>query len=103
MQDMGRPKEHGAQTRTALLSAAAELVQQEGRAGVSLRRLADQVGTTTRAVYSLFGDKEGLLRELSVEVAETMRRHHEQIPERDDPVAEIVELALAYRAAALEE
>jgi AcrR family transcriptional regulator len=99
---MGRPKEHGERTRTALLAAAAELLHREGRAAVSVRRVADEVGTTTRAVYSLFGDKEGLLRTLSTDVAETMRRHHEDIPERDDPVAEIVDLALGFRAAALE-
>lgn len=69
---------------------------------MSVRRVADEVGTSTRAVYSVFGDKEGLLRALSVDVAETMRRYHEQIPERADPVAEIVELAFAYRQAALD-
>jgi AcrR family transcriptional regulator len=85
-----------------LLAAAAELLSREGRPAVSVRRVADEVGTTTRAVYSLFGDKEGLLRALSADVAETMRRRHEEVPERDDPVAEIVDLAFGYRAAALE-
>ncbi|WP_433293492.1 TetR/AcrR family transcriptional regulator [Actinoplanes sp. CA-030573] len=99
---MGRPKEHGAQTRAALLSAAAEILHAEGAAAVSVRRVAAAVGTTTRAVYSLFDDKDGLLRALSVDVAETMRRHHEAVPSQADPIAEIVELALAYRAAALE-
>jgi AcrR family transcriptional regulator len=99
---MGRPKEHGAQTRAALLTAAAELLHAEGAGAVSVRRVAAAVGTSTRAVYSLFDDKDGLLRALSIEVAETMRRHHEAVPASDDPIAEIVELALAYRAAALE-
>jgi AcrR family transcriptional regulator len=88
--------------RAALLASAGELLHNEGRSAVSVRRVAEAVGTTTRAVYSVFGDKEGLLRALSEDVAETMRRHHEDIPERDDPVAEIVELAFGYRAAALE-
>jgi len=99
---MGRPKEHGAQTRAALLTAAAELLHAEGAEAVSVRRVAAAVGTSTRAVYSLFEDKDGLLRALSEDVAETMRRHHEAIPERADPLAEIVDLAFAYRAAALE-
>ena len=99
---MGRPRQHGPQTRAALLAAAAELLHTEGRAAVSVRRVAEAVGTSTRAVYTVFGDKDGLLRALSEDIAETMRAHHEDIPERDDPVAEIIELALGYRAAALE-
>lgn len=99
---MGRPKEHGAETRDALLNAAGALLHAEGPAAVTVRRVADEVGTTTRAVYSLFGDKNGLMKALYYEAAETMRRHHEAVPEKDDPVAEIPELALAYRAAALE-
>ena len=99
---MGRPKEHGAQTRAALLAAAAEILHAEGADAVSVRRVAAAVGTSTRAVYSLFDDKDGLLRALSVDVAETMRRHHESVPSRADPIAEILDLALAYRAAARE-
>lgn len=101
LSSMGRPREHGERTREALLAAAAELVHAEGPAAVSVRRVAEAAGTTTRAVYSLFGDKDGLLRALYREVAETMRRHHEEVAERDDPVAEIPDLALGYRAAGL--
>jgi AcrR family transcriptional regulator len=99
---MGRPKEHGTETREALLGAAGEVLHREGPAAVTVRRLADEVGTTTRAVYSLFGDKSGLMKALHREAAETMRRHHEDVPELADPRAEIIELAMAYRAAALE-
>ncbi|GAA3452700.1 TetR/AcrR family transcriptional regulator [Dactylosporangium matsuzakiense] len=99
---MGRPREHGADTRAALLAAAGEIVHAEGAAAVSVRRVADAVGTTTRAVYSLFGDKDGLLRALSLDVAETMRRHHAAVPQLADPLAELPLLIAGFRAAALE-
>jgi len=100
---MGRPREHGAETRAALLKTAAALVTSEGVDAVTVRRVATESGTTTRAVYSLFGDKEGLLRALFREITDSMRRHHFAVPVRSDPVAEIAELALAYRAAAREQ
>jgi AcrR family transcriptional regulator len=99
---MGRPAEHGEETRDRLLEAAARLLQEEGADAVSVRRVAQEAGTTTRAVYSLFGDKEGLLRRLYHDAAETMRRQHEDVPESDDPLQEITALALGYRRAALE-
>ena len=99
---MGRPREHGPGTRAALLNTAADLLASQGVDAVTVRRVAAETGTTTRAVYSLFGDKDGLLRALFREVTETMRRHHLAVPARDDPVAEIAELAAAYRAAARE-
>src|SRR5215468_1570122 len=99
---MGRPREHGAETRAVLLKTAAALVTSQGVDAVTVRRVAAESGTSTRAVYSLFGDKEGLLRALFNDITESMRRHHFAVPVRDDPVAEIVELAFAYRAAARE-
>lgn len=99
---MGRPAEHDERTRERLLAAAARLLSEEGADAVSVRRVAHEAGTTTRAVYSLFGDKEGLLRRLYHDAAETMRRHHEEVPESDDPLTEITALALGYRRAALE-
>src|SRR6266542_1443909 len=59
--NVGRPKEHGAKTAAALLEVAERTVQQDGLEALSVRRVAGDVGTTTRAVYSLFGSKEGLV------------------------------------------
>jgi AcrR family transcriptional regulator len=100
---MGRPKEHGEKTRSALLAAAGEILHAEGQHAVSVRRVADAVGTSTRAVYSLFGDKDGLVRELYIQAAETMRRHHESVPVAADPIEELRWLAMAYRDAAREQ
>jgi len=100
---MGRPKEHGTRTREALLAAATEILGHEGAGAVSVRRVAERAGTTTRAVYVLFGDKQGLLRALFHVAAETMRRHHEAVPVDEDPLRELMALPGAYRAAAREQ
>jgi AcrR family transcriptional regulator len=99
---MGRPREHGPGTSATLLNTAAALLASEGADAVTVRRVAAESGTTTRAVYSLFGGKDGMLRALFREVTEALRRHHLAVPARDDPVAELAELAAAYRAAARE-
>jgi AcrR family transcriptional regulator len=99
---MARPREHGEKTRFDLLRTASRILACEGPAAVTNRRLAAELETSTRAIYSVFGGKEGLLRALYHEGAATMTAHHEAVPKRDDAAAEIPELALAYRRAALE-
>ena len=100
---MGRPKEHGEETREQLLDTAARLLSEEGVAAVSVRRLAAEVGTSTRAIYSLFGSKEGLLTAMYRRAADTFNRLHEAVPVQDDPLDELTPLGLAYRQSALEE
>ncbi len=97
---MGRPREHGTATQTALLDVAGEILGAEGVEAVTIRRVADAAGTTTRAVYTLFGDKNGLLRALFRQMAEVMRRNHEAVGDLADPIEEIQLLAAAYRAGA---
>jgi AcrR family transcriptional regulator len=95
---MGRPKEHGDATRSALLSSAGALLQAEGPSALSVRRLASETGTTTRAIYALFGSKEGLLSAMYREMAEALTMLHEAVVAAPDVVAELGALCLAYRA-----
>lgn len=99
---MGRPREHGPEAREQLLRAAARLLNDEGPAALSVRRLSAEVGVSSRAVYSPFGEMRGLVGELCRRESETMVRLHEAVPRQANPVAEIRALALAYRQAALE-
>lgn len=101
-QVMGRPKEHGAETKARLIAAAGELLSQEGPEALSIRRLADAVGTTTRAVYSVFGGKDGLISAMYLEMADTLAERHFAVRRDEDPIAELLLLAHAYREAALE-
>ena len=99
---MGRPREHDERTRARILDVATELLASHGPDGVTVRRVADAADTTTRAIYSLFGDKRGLLQALHHEAAALMTRTHLEVEPRDDLIAEVVELGLAYRRAAME-
>ncbi|WP_024877920.1 TetR/AcrR family transcriptional regulator [Saccharomonospora piscinae] len=98
---MPRPKTHDDALRVKLLDRAGELVAEEGPQGLSLRRLASEVGTSTTAVYSLFGSKPALLSELR---ADGFRRLGDQLratAPTGDPIADLVRLGTEYRAFAL--
>jgi AcrR family transcriptional regulator len=97
---MGRPREHDEDTRQALLAAAAHVMDSEGVPALTARRLADEAGVTTRAIYSLFGGMDGVLTELFRFGAEDMVARHEAVPRAADGAEEILPLALAYRAGA---
>jgi AcrR family transcriptional regulator len=99
---VGRPREHDATTRGRLLAAAARLSADEGWEAVSVRRVADQAGTTTRAVYSLFGSKQGLEQALHTAMFERLRELMRQTPKTDDPRADLLALRHAYRQWATE-
>src|SRR4029453_3317942 len=94
MSSVGRPREHDETTRAALLAAAERLVDEQGPDAASVRAVADEVGTTARAVYSVFGSKPGLLEALATRLFEELRRAIDAVPVTDDPAADLVEVGL---------
>src|SRR5262245_18970294 len=101
-QAMGRPREHGEETRERLLDAATRLLPDVGPAGLSVRLIADEVGTSTRAIYSVFGSKDGLLSARYRRGADTFARLAGAVPVSEDPLDELVPLGMSYRESALE-
>lgn len=101
---MGRPKEHDDETRAALRAATERIVAEFGVGAFSVRGVAREVGTTTRAVYSLFGSKEGLLVDALAQSAyEFLADGMAELPETDDPVADLVAVGVpVFRALVLE-
>lgn len=92
---MGRPREHDEETREALRAAAERLFDERGPAAVSVRAVADEVGTSTRAVYSLFGSQEGLLVDaLAQRAYEILTRGVRDHAETDDPAQDLVEMSI---------
>jgi len=91
---MGRPREHNQATAAALLEAAERTVQAAGLEGLSVRGLADDVGTTTRAVYTLFGSKDGLLAALGARAFTMLGAAISELPATADPAADLVEAGI---------
>ena len=58
---------HHGELRESLLSAAGALLEQDGPAGLSLRKVGRQLGVTPGAPYRHFEDKDALLAALATE------------------------------------
>jgi AcrR family transcriptional regulator len=99
---MGRPREHDERTAVALLAAAERAVEDGGPDALSVRGIANEVATTTRAVYSLFGSKDGLIAALGVHAFDFLRDGLNALEPTDDPAADLVETGLVFRRLAIE-
>jgi AcrR family transcriptional regulator len=99
---MGRPKEHDDATRGRLLQAAERLSATKGFDALTVRAVAEEAATTTRAVYALFGSKDGLEQALHETMYTRLRDLERARRRREDPRADLLELALAYRRWAVE-
>jgi AcrR family transcriptional regulator len=99
---MGRPREHDEHTAAALLAAAERTIQASGPEALSIRGVATDVGTTTRAVYSLFGSKDGLISALGAHGFDLLRQGLVAQPITDDPGLDLIEAALMFRRFALD-
>jgi AcrR family transcriptional regulator len=99
---MGRPKEHDDATRERLLDAAEHLSATKGFEAITVRAVAEEAGTSTRAVYALFGSKEGLEQALHEAMFTRLRDLLQAREHSDDPWHDIFIQALAYRQWAIE-
>ena len=96
------PRRTDPQLATALLEAAARLLAEEGTAGLTTRRLAAAVGTSTTVVYTHFGGMDSLVRAMVHEGFARLHRRMSTVLATGDAVADIMALGHAYRANALD-
>lgn len=87
---MGRPREHDEAVGEALLDAAEELLVDGGPDAVSVRAVALGADTTTRAVYSRFTSKVGLINALGERGYRLLADYVGGLPPTDDPAADLV-------------
>jgi AcrR family transcriptional regulator len=87
---VGRPREHDDETRAALVSAAERLLADGGLDALAVRAVAAEAGPTTRAVYSLFGGKAGLLEALAERAFDLLGDGLTARAETGDPAQDLV-------------
>lgn len=61
----GRATYRHGDVRAESLAAGLALLEQQGEQGLSVRAIAQTIGVAHRALHHHFGDREGLLREMS--------------------------------------
>jgi AcrR family transcriptional regulator len=88
--------------RGALLEAAARVVAEEGGRALSARRLADEVGTSTMAIYTYFDGMSGLARAVREEGFARLGSALDQVAVARDQISELFELGFAYMIYAAE-
>ena len=74
--------EPGSPRKRELLEAAYRYVLGNGLAGMSLRPLAKQIGSSPRVLLFLFGSKEGLIRALLARAREDELRYLDEVRHR---------------------
>lgn len=85
-----------ADQRARLLAVALEMLESSGPEALRARSLTAAIGTSTQALYTLFGGMTGLLEAIVADGFVRLTRHVEAVPETDDPVADFLTQGGAY-------
>jgi AcrR family transcriptional regulator len=93
-----RTKLRTQELRDHVVNVAVATLAAEGVTGFTTRAVAQQAQTSTPAVYELFGDKAGLLREVFFEGFRLLRSDFGQLAESADPRGDLVAVIEAFRA-----
>jgi AcrR family transcriptional regulator len=94
---MPRAKQRTPEMRERVLAAAVRMLASDGVAEFTTRRVAQQANTSTPAVYELFGDKAGLVREMFFEGFRALGRRLNELTPTEDPRADLIGVIRSFR------
>jgi AcrR family transcriptional regulator len=84
--------------RERAVAAALAVLAEDGLAGLTTRNVAARAQASVPAVYEVFGDKAGLIREVFFEGFRMLGDELAAVPAADDPLEALDLLAEAFRA-----
>ena len=96
-----RKERYRSELRAETLSAARELIREEGYEGLTLRKLAKRMECSPMALYSYFADKQALLIALALEGFEKLAKRFNSTVGRN-PLTALRKILLDYIAYAEE-
>jgi AcrR family transcriptional regulator len=92
-----RTKQRTGELRDHIVQVAVSMLAVDGVGGFTTRKVAEQARTSPPAVYELFGDKGGLLREVFFAGFRLLHERLATLVESDDPRADLLALLALYR------
>ncbi len=96
MSGMARPKVHTADLRRRLLDVAVAITTSDGFGALTVRTVAQAAGTSTTAVYSLFGSMADLQLGVVIRAFESFASAQESVGSSADPDHDIAGLGIMY-------
>jgi AcrR family transcriptional regulator len=87
--------------REQLVEAGMRVLERDGMAALSARKLAAETGTSTMAVYTHFGGMTGLIDAIAGEAFVRFTAALTEVEQTDDPVADFFVMGVHYREFAL--
>lgn len=85
-----------------MLELVAHICATEGAAALTVRRLAQELGTSTMSLYSHFANKDALIRATVDEFVARFAQALRAVPVTDSPLYDFICLAHRYRSISLE-
>lgn len=95
---MPRAKQRTAALRDRVVHVAMEMLGDGGVAGFTTRTVARKSATSIPAVYELFGDKAGIVREVFFEGFRRLRRRFDEFEDSADPRADLARIMTVFRS-----
>lgn len=95
---MPRAKQRTGQLREHIVQVAVAMLAADGVGEFTTRKVAERAQTSPPAVYELFGDKAGLVREVFFEGFRLLGDCFGRLRESDDPRADLLRAVQVFRA-----
>jgi AcrR family transcriptional regulator len=93
-----RAKQRTGQLREHIVQVAVAMLAADGVGEFTTRKVAERAQTSPPAVYELFGDKAGLVREVFFEGFRLLGDCFGRLRESDDPRADLLRAVQVFRA-----
>ncbi|MGO1055448.1 TetR/AcrR family transcriptional regulator [Crossiella sp. CA198] len=94
---MPRVKQRTDALRERGLASALEVLAEQGVAGLTTRTVASRANASVPAIYEVFGDKSGLVREVFFEGFRLLAAELSALPPTEDPLRALRQLAEGFR------
>jgi AcrR family transcriptional regulator len=92
-----KPKGEGHARRAEILTAAERIFVEHGYEGATIRKIADEVGLSSTALYMHFADKGEILQEICKEAFEQLLKvNREMLAQPDEPDRRLRRMLQAY-------
>ena len=92
-----RPKQRTEGIRERGVATALAVLTDEGVPGLTARNVAYRAGTSVPAIYEVFGDKAGLIREVFFEGFRLLGEQLAEVPPSPDPIEALRNVCESFR------